>query len=70
MDEHQFMIDLWDILAGHDEYCTIEQFREKYRDLREEGLADGNTIKFSDEHNEWTLEIRKTWADNHSINKA
>lgn len=63
MEEKQFMIDLWDILAGNDEYCTIEQFKEKYDHLRVDGLSDGNTIRFADDHNEWHLTLQKVWSD-------
>ena len=62
IDEHQFMVDLWDVLAGHDDYCTLEKFREKYDELRLDGLSEENTIRFADSNNEWHLTFKKVWS--------
>ena len=62
INEHQFMVDLWDVLAGNDDYCTLEKFREKYDALRLDGLSEENTIRFADNNNEWHLTFKKVWS--------
>lgn len=57
-DEKQFMVDLWDVLNGHDLYCTIEKFREKYEDLIVD--YDGH-IRLMDDHSEWHLKLEKQY---------
>lgn len=67
MDENQFMVDLWDVLSGNDEYCTLEQFRARYDELRvdmDEDTHGRPCIRFMDDNNEWHLTFLKVWSDN------
>lgn len=59
INEDQFMTDLWDVLSGHDDYCTLEKFREKYDAFRLDGLSEKHTIRFADDNNEWYLTFKK-----------
>jgi len=61
MDEKQFMVDLWDVLCGNTEYCTLEQFRAKYDELF---VELDNNIRLMDDNNEWQLGLQKVWSNN------
>ena len=61
MNEKEFINDLWDVLRGNTDYCTLEKFRKKYDELFVE--CDEH-ILLADEHNEWHLTLNKVWSNN------
>lgn len=63
MNEKEFIQDVWDLLAGNSEYCTMEEAREKYRDLLIEVDCSEGFITLRDNHNEWRLSLQKVWCD-------
>ena len=63
MNEKEFIQDVWDLLAGNTQYCTMEKAREKYRDLLIEADFSGGFITLRDDHNEWRLSLQKVWHD-------
>ena len=60
MNEKEFMTDLWDVLRGNTDYCTLEKFREKYDKFF---VECDEQIVLEDEHNEWHLTLQKVWCD-------
>lgn len=63
MDENEFIQDVWDLLAGNSQYCTMEEAREKYRDMLVEVDCENKFITLRDDHNEWRLSLQKVWCD-------
>lgn len=64
IDENQFMDDLYDVIAGNDDYCTLDEFRKKYCEsfLSDFQIVDRRTIVFSDRNNEWHLTFKKVYS--------
>ena len=60
MNEKEFMTDLWAVLRGNTDYCTLEKFREKYDKFF---VECDEQIVLEDEHNEWHLTLQKVWCD-------
>ncbi len=60
MNEKEFMTDLWDVLRGNTDYCTLEEFRKKYDNFF---VECDEQIVLEDEHNEWHLTLQKVWCD-------
>ena len=65
MDEKEFIQDVWDLLAGNTQHITLEEAREKYRDMLVEVDCEEKhiTLMDKDAHNEWRLSLQKVWCD-------
>lgn len=63
LNEHDFILNLWDLLNQNDMYCTQEQFTKEYGDLFVELNQDENYIRIMDDHSEWRLSLQKVWCD-------
>jgi hypothetical protein len=63
MDEKEFIMNVWDLLAGNSQYITIDEAREKYRDLLVDVDCSEGFITLRDDHNEWRLSLQKVWCD-------
>ena len=70
MNERNFIENVYDILMCNTDYMTQHVFLKKYEDLDFSFWnlhEDGSFISISDGHNEWQLELRKTWSDTDTI---
>ena len=63
MDEKQFIQDLWDLMCGHTEYITQEQFTKKYFDYFVGVNRNRGYISLMDDHNDWRFTLQKTWTE-------
>lgn len=61
--EYELINDIWDVLMMNDNFCTQEQFMQKYGEMFVEVDSDTKSIRIATEHAEYQLTLQKVWSD-------
>ena len=67
MNTKEFLQDLYDVIKNNSNYITIEEFREKYKDLQfqyDSGTHGYPCIEVwdEDENNEWMITAKHVFS--------